>query len=288
MAGTDKVGDIDIRGENINKVVKVWAQKKFKLKPLLMNVSSNKWKETYYKEDPTILTASGTRNVNQVGRFSEFPTVERSWTEVSAVHFKYGAEGRISYEDILTNAINVQARTLNGIVESIVNAIDTRIYAALTAETSTSGTVAAVAEWDDSAASTRDPIQDILRGIQAIDENNYDALDGGMLLLNPHDHASLMMNSKVINNPSYKTGDVVSNGRVGQICGLTIVKTTSVTDDEAMIIINQKSGTWMSVVGMTTAIIKDDGKKTTIRSWEIGQIQITDPKAIYTITGTEE
>ena len=150
----------------------------------------------------------------------------------------------------------------------------------------------AVAAWDADAKSTRDPINDILRGIQAMDENNYDALGGGMLLLNPHDYASLMMNSKVINNPSFKTADVVSNGKVGQIAGLTIVKTTSVTDDEAMIILNQKTATWKSVVGLQTAIITGDkataGIKTIIRSWEIGQIEVHHPKAIYTITGTEE
>jgi len=284
----DKVGDNSIRGENINSVVKVFAQKRFKLKPLLQQVSSSKWTETYYKEDPTILTAQGTRNIKGIGRMSEFPSVERSWIKVSAAHIKYGDEGTISMEDILTDAINVQARTVNGIAESIVNSIDIAIYAALTAETGTSGTVASTAPWDATTESTQKPINDILRGIQAMTENNYDALEGGVLLLNPHDYASLMMNSKVINNPSFKTADIVSNGVVGSICGLKIVVTTSVTDDEAMIIIDQRSATWQSVVGMTTAIIPKPGISTTIRSWEIGQIQITDPKAIYTITNTEE
>ncbi len=158
-------------------------------------------------------------------------------------------------EDILTDAISVQTRTLEKVAEAIVNAIDIAIYAALTAEGSTSGTVSSVAEWDAAAESTRNPINDILRGIEAMDENNVDALEGGMLLINPHDHASLIMNSKVINNPSFKTADVVSNGRVGQIAGLTMVKTTSVTADEAMIIINQQTATWQSVVGLTTAVI---------------------------------
>lgn len=284
----DQVGQADIRGENISKVVKVFAQKKFKLKPLLLNISSNKWTETYYKEDPTILTAAGTRNIKEIGRLSQFPSVNRSWTKVSAEHFKYGDEGLISYEDILTDAIPVQVRTINGITESIVNSIDIAIYAAFTAEASTAGTVAATNPWDDSTASNQNPINDILRGIQAMDENNYDALQGGMILLNPHDYASLMQNSKVINNPSFKTADVVSNGRVGQICGLTIVKSTSVTDDEAMIIINQRSATWKSVVGLTTKVILNEGISTIVRAWEIGQIQITDPKSIYTITGTEE
>jgi len=284
----DTVGESDLRGENISKVVKVYMQKKFKIMPLLKQVKSSKWTETYFVEDRTILTAGGTRNIKEIGRLSEFPSVERSWTKTSAEHYKYGSEGMIPYEDVITDAINVQARTMDGIAESIINSGDTAIYAALTGVATTSGTVAAVAEWDNSATASRDPIQDILRGIQAMDENNYDALEGGILLVNPHDYASLMMNSKVINNPTFKTADIVSNGKCGQVCGLTIIKSTTVTDDEAMIIINQRTATWQSAVGLRTAIIKDPGKSTIIRSWMIGQIQITDPYAIYTITGTEE
>ena len=287
------VGNSELYGENISRIVTVFDAKKFKLKPLLRNVKSSNWTETYYKEDPTILTASGTRNIKQIGRLSEFPTLERSWTKVSADHLKYGGEGEISREDIQTDAFAVQARTLHGISEGIVNAVDAAIYAGLSAETGTSGdAVAAVAFWDDTAASTRDPIQDILRGEQAMMENNYDALQGGVLLLNPHDYASLMMNSKVVNNPSFKTADVVSNGRVGMICGLTIVVSTSVTDDEAMIIIRNKTATWQSVQDLQTAIISNDrdtaGIKVLIRSWLIGQIQIHHPKSIYTIDETEE
>jgi len=284
----DRVGQADIRGENISSIVTVFAQKKFRMKPLLKQVTSNKLTETYFKEDPTILTASGNRNIKGLAPLARFPGVQRSWTKVSADHIKYGDESLISIEDLRLNQFNVQARSLNGIVESIVNSIDTAIYAALTAESSTSGTVAAVANWDATDASTQNPINDVLRGIQAMDENNYDALEGGMLLVNPHDYASLMQNSKVINNPSFKTADVVSNGRVGQIAGLTIVKSTTVVDDEAMIMINQLTATWQTAFGFETAVIDDPGISTIIRSWEMGQIQIIHPKSIYTITGTEE
>lgn len=285
----DQVGQFDIRGENISRIVNVYTQKQFKIKNLFKKVKSNNWTETYYQEDPTILTAAGTRNIKEIGRLSEFPTVNRSWTKVSAVHLKYGAESEIAVEDIWTDAIPVQARALNGIAESIANSIDVACYAALTAATGTSGVVAAVAEWDAAVVADRDPIQDILRGIQAMSENNVDILGGGMgrLLLNPHDYASLMMNSKVINNPSFKTADIVSNGKVGQICGLDIVVSTSVTDDEAMIIIDQKSADWKFVTGMSTAVIVEEGIKTIIRSWEVGQINIINPKTLYTITGTE-
>ena len=280
-------GTVDIRGENVQRAVTGFALKKFKLKPLLLTTSSSKWTETYYKETATILSAGGTRNIKEIGRLSQFPSVEPTWTKVSAPHLKYAAKGIVSMEDKLTDAIDVQARTLFRIAESVANSVDAAIYAKLTAEVGTAGTVAAVAKWDAVTVSSRDPIQDILRGIQAMDESNYDALEGGHLLINPHDYASLMMNSKVINNPSFKTADVVSNGRVGQIAGLTIVKTTSVTDDEAMIIISQRSAAWKTAVALTTAVIEDKGIKFEIRAWEIGQIQIPNPKAIYTITGTK-
>ena len=58
----DKVGQVDIRGENISDIVTVFAQKKFKMKPLLKNVKSSKMTETYFKEDSTI------------GAFSNFST----------------------------------------------------------------------------------------------------------------------------------------------------------------------------------------------------------------------
>jgi len=120
-----------------------------------------------------------------------------------------------------------------------------------------------------------------------MDENNYDAQENGYLLLNPHDYGSLMQNSKVINNATFKTADIVSNGKMGQVAGLTIVKTTSVVDDEAMIIIGQKTAQWQSAIGFESAVIKDDGKSTLFRSWQMGQIQIIHKKAIYTITGTK-
>jgi len=283
-----QAGADNLRGENISKVVTVLASKKFKLMPLLKQIKSSNMTETYFEEDATILTAAGTRDIKGIGKFSEFPTVNRAWTKTSSDHIKYGAESEISMEDLRLGAFNMQSRTVDGIAESIVNSIDIAIYAALTAATATSGTIAAVAGWDAATATNQNPVNDILRGIQAMDENNYDAQENGYLLVNPHDYASLMQNSKVINNPTFKTADIVSNGKMGQVANLTIVKTTSVTDDEAMIIIGNKTAQWQSAIGFESAVIKKEGKSTIFRSWQMGQIQIIHKKAIYTITGTEE
>ena len=108
-------------------------------------------------------------------------------------------------------------------------------------------------------------------------------------MVSPKDYRSLLGNSKVINNPSFKTADVVSNGRVGQIAGLTIIKTTSVTADQAMIIVGQVAATLKSAVSMRSNVDSQThwGVKDVLSTYEIMHVQVTDPAAIYVITNTQ-
>ena len=286
MAST--VGQQNIRGENIERAIKGFAEQEYKLKQVCLTQKSSKWTETYYEEDVTVLSGQAGSAIAGTPRGARFAYVEPNWTEKSGRHVKYADEGVIFMEDILTDAIDVQARTMKRIVQAIAAAVDGAIYTGLSGATGIGTAAAAGTGWDAAVETTRKPISDILKGIQNMSENNYDVLTNGYLLLTPHDYRALMENSKVINNPSFKTADIVSNGVVGQIAGLKIIVTNSVDDDEAMIIMGQRAATWKTAVGLTTAVIKDEGIKTTIRAWEIGQLQVTDPLAIYVITDTQE
>ena len=286
----DQVHMQDVKGENIERAVKGFALKQLKLMQVLLQQSSNKWTETYYRETQAPLTETDTGtgiSVSDVPRLAAFPHVDPSWTKVQTRNRKFAASSLIAMEDVLTDAIDVQARSIFRVAEAVSNAMDSYIYTQLTAQGSTSGVVASNDAWDSATIANRDPIGDILIGISAMAANNYDVLENGFLLLTPKDYGSLLRNSKVINNPSFKTADVVSNGRVGQIAGLTIIQSTNVVSDEAMIVFGQRAATWKSVVGLTSAVIKDEGTKLTLKSWSIGHIQITDPLALYTITNTQ-
>ena len=257
------------------------------MKQVLLNQSSSKWTETYYRETATELSATGEGvSVQGVARGAAFPHVDPSWTKVQGQNIKFAAEGTIFLEDKLTDAIDVQARTILRVARSIASQVDSYIYTTLSGADGIS-TAAAVANWDDATATDRDPIRDILTGEQTLFESNYDALMNGYLLLSPKDYRNLMMNSKVINNPSFKTADVVSNGRVGQVAGLTIIVSTSVTADEALIVIGQRAATWRAATPLTSAVVEDKGINFTVRSWEIGHVRVTDPAAIYKITNTQ-
>lgn len=283
----DTIGEIDIRGKNFERAVKGFANKLYKLSQVLMNEKSNKDSENYYRETSTPLTAGGNRDVSDIARGALPPELHPSWTLVTTYHRKFMGQALIFYEDSLTNAINTQARTSFRVAESLVNAKDLYIYAQLTAATSTSGVVASADDWNSATVANRDPIGDILIGQAAMMDNNYDVLANGYILMKPVSYASLLRNSKVINNPSFKTADVVSNGRVGQIAGLTIIVSVNVDEDEAMIVMGNRAATWKGVVGLRSAVITDQGVSIKVRAWEMGHIQITDPQALYTITGID-
>jgi len=280
----DQIGQLDIRGANFERAVKGFANKLYKLNQVLLQERSSSNSENYYRETSTPLSAGGNRNVNDVARGALPPELHPDWTLVTTYHKKFMGQALIFFEDQLTNAINTQARAAFRVAEAIVNAKDAYIYAQLTAATSTSGVVSAADDWDSVTVANRDPIGDILIGEGAMMANNYDVLQNGFLLVTPVDYASLLRNTKVINNPSFKTADVVSNGVVGQIAGLKIIVSTNVTADEAMIVMGNRAATWKGVVGLQSAVIVDQGVSTKVRAWEMGHIQITDPQALYTIT----
>ena len=286
MATAQSQGQIDLRAENTSRAVKGFALQQYRLKQVVLVKSSSSWKETYFREDATELTAGATRNVKGVPRGAEFPDLNPNWTEFSARHIKHAGKGTIFLEDKLTDSIDVMARTLIRVARAIAKSVDDTIYSDLSGATGI-GTAAASDNWNSATVANQNPIDDILAGIQDMDEQNYDALQNGFLLVNPKNYRSLLQNAKVINNPSYKTADVVSNGRVGQIVGLTIIKTNSVTADEAMIIIGQRAATWQTAASLTTELTNVPGIKTVVHTWEIGVTQVTDPRAIYVITNTD-
>ncbi len=283
----DQVAMQDVQGENISRAVKGFALKKFKLRQVLTISSSNKLNETYYRETAAELTPGGeTWSIQGVARGAAFPHVDPSWTKVTGRHVKFAAEASIFIEDKLLDAIDVHMRSIIRVARAVQNSTDAYIYTTLSGASGI-GTAAAAATWDSATIADRDPIGDILAGIQNLDESNYDALENGFLLVSPKDHKNLIRNSKVINNPSFKTADVVSNGRVGQIAGLTIIKTTSVTADQAMIIVGQQAATWKSAVPMRSKVVEEFGIKDYLKTYEIGHVQVTDPAAIYVITNTQ-
>lgn len=284
----DTTGMQDIRGENVERAVKGFALQSFKLKQVCLEQSSSNWQESYYQETASELTATGGGgfSVKGVGRLSAFPHIAPSWTKQSSYHQKHAGEAYIDYEDSKSSAIDVQARTYLRVARAIAYSVDNAIYDVITADANVN-TAAAVATWDSATVADRDPIRDILTGIEYCRIDNYEVQENGYLLLSPTDYTNLMMNSKVVNNPSFEGADVVQNGVVGRIAGLKIIVSNSIDADEACVIKGKEAVVYKVLDPLKTRLIEDAGIKWQVRAWEIGITQVVNPEAIHIITNTQ-
>lgn len=289
----DTVGQADLRAEDIEKMVKGFALQEYVLKQVVMQNSSSAWKESYYQETADELTAQATASIQGIPRLAKFPYGEPSWTKQSAYQEKYGMEGIVSYEDILTNEVDVIARTMLRIGRAVAKTVDTEIWNTLT-ENQTASLINSVAitagsEWDSATVANRDPVLNILQAIREIHIDNYSVYSReSFLIVSPKDFANIMSNAKVSGHPSWeKAGDIMNNGRVGRLLGLTVLVSNVVTADYAAVVVGSECGTWKSAVPLTVVTIDEPGVKKTVRAWEIGVCQLTNPQAVCLISNTQ-
>jgi HK97 family phage major capsid protein len=287
MASTAR--EASLRKEYIDKAVKAVALMEYKLKTLCTIDKSEAWTESYYREtNTTEATGGGTGSpVNGIPQMAPFPFIEPSWTKVSSVVKKYGAEYVISMETNESATIPILARAILRVSRTVAYSVDAAIEAAILAGAGNTKSITAGYEWDAATIANRDPIKDILDAIQLIREDGFDALNGnGYLVVNGTDYNNIISNSKVINNPTFKSADVVSNGVVGQICGLKIMISEAVTADYAYVVIAKEALTWKEADALQVVTIEDPGKSILIRAWERGVCQVPSPNAICKITNT--
>lgn len=285
------VGETDLRAEDIQRIVTGFALAQYRMKQVVMVKKGSSWTDTYYRETATELTGGTGSTVEGIPRLANFPYGEPVWTKKTGKVLKHGMEGVISWEDKLLDKIDVIARTLLRVARAVAKSVDDEIWDVLTESRTVvdinSIVIAAGNEWNSATIANRDPIQDILNAIKEIQEDNYDPLGGnGYLLVNPKDYANLLGNANVRNAGQFYSPDVTKNGRVARLLGLSVIVSNSVTADYAAVVVGQECGTWVQAEALTVRTIIEEGISYTIRAWELGVAQLTNPKAVCLITNT--
>lgn len=298
----DTSAEADIRGIDIDKLVKGFGQ----LMPTFKNYvtkSNTKSREIrWYRKGLTLATAMNaldtpttqgvTVSMMQNTSFKARPfVVEQAWERQTSYVKKYFVESPlISIEDIKDSDVDILAGNVRELVKAVHFKVDRRIYDVLT-EATTSGTpnpttvndTAAIDGWGTVA--TANPVLDLLNAKQEIQEAGYDA-EGAMCLMNPLEHKNLMnflIMVKGSSIPPFAT-EKIKSGVVMSLLGLKIVVSTQATADWVITFVQSQAATWKSFKPITSAVIDEPGIGKKVRVWEEGEGILTDPRAVHILS----
>lgn len=297
----DGTGQALIRGINVSKMVKGFADEASLLKQFVTVMDTSARENRWYQKTAGFLDSPDTTAItlSQIANTSEksLPVVVgQTWTRNTSYVKKFFVESEtISDEDLKDNDVNVLTTTIRDLTRAVANQVDVRIYSVLieaaaatptTPNPTNTLTTAATADgWDD--AVTGDPIKDILTGNRKIRAQSYPTSDI-ILYINPVEHENLMhflISVKGSSIPNMSS-DLAGKGVLMNILGNRVVVSQNATTDYALQFIPQVSCTWLSFGGITSAVIDEPmiGKKIRVAEW--GEAILTDPSSVHQITDT--
>lgn len=283
-------GMAEIRGIDIDKMAKGFADEQNVFKKFLNNVSTSAREIRWYQKtsgfldstDTTAITASQIANTS----FRSRPVVvEQSWTRQTSYVRKYFVESPlISEEDIKDCDVDILATNVRDLTRAVERQVDARIYTVLT-DSAGVQTAGATAVWDVTANAK--PDVDILEMKRALREYGYNP-EGAVIAMNAYDNKWLIawILSKGAQVPNVSS-ELMKSGVVLELLNCKIVVSENVPADELAMFIPQVSATWKSFMPITAVTIKDEGIGQKIRIWEEGEAICTDPKSVYVLTNTK-
>jgi len=280
----DSVEMQDIRGLDIDKAVKGFAliNYTFKNECEISNTSSDHIR--WYQETSTDLTPTAPAVVANISPLSTFPTLEPTWTRNTTYIRKYAAEGFISMEDAKSADIDVIARTLLRLTRAVQKQVDSRIYTELTTESNIQG-FSGANFWSGSAGQI---VYDILDAKKRIYTYGYNP-EGASLIIDPkayRDMVNWLISHKGSSIPQFASTKI-ETGTVMNLLGLNVKVSPNADARLGLVIVPRQAATWKSHTAITGVQISEPGIGTKLRVWELGEITVTDPKAICLISGIE-
>jgi len=284
----EEVGTSGLRKELVDSVIKQVASRKYKFKQACTVSKTNAWKNTFFRESTDILAGKTGNATKGIPRGAAFPQSVVTWSEVAAYIEKYGLEDFIHYEDIITNDINVQKRTLFKLTEGVVKAVDDEIWDILSEGQAASAiqgvTIGATEWWSGSSAQI---IDDLMNAKQLIGEAYYDT-SNLICFISERDHRSIVnyLAEKGAQFPSVGES-MANNGHVGKLAGINLVVSSSVTASYALVVVPKTCATWKEAVALSSDLKVEAFKGTRVRICEMGTTQLTDPLAVVLLNGTQ-
>jgi len=166
------------------------------------------------------------RTVEAVSAGSEYPYANLgTGTAGIAAVAKWGQKALLTDEEITRKSYPMSAvdKALTKVVTTVIKQVDTvamaAIGTAITAEVATAGS------WDNATPANRKPLDDILFGIQFLEDLNQ-GYKADTLVVSPKAYTYLMLNDAIAQLRKRETNDnPIYTGMIETVANLTVVKT---------------------------------------------------------------
>lgn len=299
MADTSAMAEI--RGIDIDKLAKGFADEENILKKFVVNSSTKAREIRWYQKTSGFLDSTDTTGITlsqiETSSLSRPVVVEQSWTRQTSYVKKFFVESpTFSNEDIKDSDVDVLATNVRDLVRAVSRQVDARIFTVLfqclaatptqpLTGTVTVQTTASTDGWDQTG--TANPVLDILNGKQLIRAEGYDP-EGSVLGMNSIEHKYLLshlINVKGSSIPQFASSKVES-GVVMELLGCRVVVSENFTTDWVYQWVPGRAATWKQFTPITSVVMDDPGIGKKIRVWEEGELLLTDPKAVHVISDT--
>ena len=282
------IGESNLRGIEIDKVVRGFADEEFIFKRFLTVLPTSAREIRYFTKTTGALDSTDTTGVTA----SQIPTsplskpvkAGPSYTRNTTYIRHYKVESDlISAEDLKDNDVSIELTILRDLTRAVLNQVDTRIFAVLNDTTNANTSSAAGSGWDDT--SNGNPIMDLLSGAMAIRDDGYDVTNL-VALVNPTEYKNLMnylITVKGSSIPAFSSDLARGDGVLTNVAGTRIVVSNNATAGTVIQFVPQRAAQWRSFMEITGVRIDDPLIGTIFRVAEEGEAILTDPKAVTVI-----
>ena len=283
----DTVGQSELRGIDIDKLAKGFADEEFIFKNYLNATPTSAREIRWYRKTAGTLDSTDTTGITAsqlegVGQLALPDVIEQSATRQTSYVKKFFVESPwLAWEDIRDCDLDMLAINVRDLTRGIANRVDKRIYNTLSGGLALSGSSMGTG-WDDTT--NGNPILDLLSGAMAIRSQSYD-VSNLVVLMSPTAYKWLVnyvITVKGSSIPAFASSTAQS-GVLTSVIGQRIVVSNNATDNWVVQIVPNRVATWKTFQPIT-AITKDEpGIGVKIRVWEEGEILLTDPNAGFVI-----
>jgi hypothetical protein len=221
-------------------------------------------------------------DVQTIAPGAEFPLLSSAdKAPLVAAAAKYGAEVFLTVEEIRRDRRDVLRRELAKLRNNIIRKVDAVAIAALNAAPTLTGTASGA--WGTAAT---DRIGDIAVGLNAINDTDLGYV-ADTILVNPAQELALLKDKNIRDAlPRERDDTLIRTGNVGRLMGADVITTNRVPTGTVYFMQRKVAGSISDEVPLYAKPIEDERRERTyIHGGRVAVPFVTDPKAVYRMTG---